>query len=165
RARKMSNYKIRLLEKQRLRFSYWISEKQFRRYAKKAFGQPGNTGENLLRLLERRLDNAVYRFGFAPTILSARQMISHGHILVNGSKMDKPSYMVRQADLVSVREGSKRLPLVEEGVARSQARPQLSYFEFDRKNLRGTLTEIPSREQIPLAINEALVVEYYAKYI
>lgn len=163
--RKTSDYKIRLMEKQKLRFSYWVSEKQFRKYVKRAFGESGITGENLLRLLERRLDNVVYRLGFAPTIPAARQLIAHGHITVNGSKVDKPSYSVRKGDAISVKEASQKMHLVEEGMVRSQTRPKLSYFEVDQKNLRGTLTEIPSREQIPLPINESLVVEYYAKYI
>ena len=163
--RKMSDYKIRLMEKQKLRYSYWVSEKQFRKYVKRAFGESGITGENLLRLLERRLDNVVYRLGFSPTIPAARQLVAHGHIMVNGRKVDKPSYSVRKGDAISVKEASKRMHLLEEGMMRSQARPMLSYFEVDQKNLRGTLTEIPSREQIPLPINETLVVEYYAKYI
>ncbi len=163
--RKMSDYKIRLMEKQKLRYSYWVSEKQFRRYVKRAFGESGITGENLLRLLERRLDNVVYRLGFSPTIPAARQLVAHGHIMVNGRKVDKPSYSVRKGDAISVKEASKGMHLLEEGMMRSQARPMPSYFEVDQKNLRGTLTEIPSREQIPLPINESLVVEYYAKYI
>lgn len=164
-ARKMSDYKIHLMEKQKLRFSYWLSERQMRGYVKKAFSESGNTGENLLRILERRLDNVVYRSGFAPTVPSARQMVVHGHIQVNGRKVDRPSYTIRKKDVISVEEESKKMPLLEEGMVRAQARPKLSYLDVDEKNLRGTLTEIPSREQIPLTINGGLVVEYYAKYI
>ena len=92
--KKMSDYKTRLLEKQKLRFAYWVSERQFRGYVKRAFKTPGVTGENLLQLLERRLDNLVYRLGFAPTIPAARQLVAHGHVTVNGRKMDRPSYLV-----------------------------------------------------------------------
>ena len=164
-ARKMSDYKIQLMEKQKLRFSYWVSEKQIRSYVKNAFSESGNTGENLLRILERRLDNLVYRLGFAPTIPSARQMVVHGHILVNGRKVDRPSQAIGKKDVISVEDKSKKMPLLEEGMVRAQARPKLSYLDVDEKNLHGTLTEIPSRSQIPLAINGGLVVEYYAKYI
>ena len=91
----MSDYKKRLLEKQKLRFSYWVSEKQFRNYVKEAFKKPGIPGETLISLLERRLDNVVYRLGFAPTLLAARQLVVHGHVLVNGRKVDRPSYALR----------------------------------------------------------------------
>ncbi len=164
-ARKMSDYKIHLLEKQKLRFSYWISERQMRGYAKRAFRESGNTGENLLRTLERRLDNIVYRSGFAPNVSSARQMVVHGHIMVNGRKVDRPAYLIRKNDVISVGEKSKKMPLLEEGMVRALARPKLTYLDVDEENLSGTLTEIPSRAQIPLAINGGLVVEYYAKYI
>ena len=113
--RRVSEYKKRLLEKQKLRFSYWVSEKQFRNYVRKAFGKPGVSGENLLSLLERRLDNIVYRLGFAPTLLAARQMVVHGHILVNGRKVNRPSYLLREGDVVSLKEKSKKMSLVEEG--------------------------------------------------
>lgn len=163
--RKMSDYKTRLLEKQKLKYSYWVSEGQFRSYVKKATRTPGITGENLLRLLERRLDSMVHRLGFVPSILAARQMIVHGHIMVDGTRVDRPSYSVRIEEVISVKEASKKMPLVQEGLVRSLARPELSYIEVDKKNLRGALIEIPKREEIPLAIEEGLVVEYYAKYI
>lgn len=162
---KMSDYKIRLLEKQKLRYSYWVSERQFRRYVKRAFSQHGIAGENLLRLLERRLDNLVYRLGFAPSIPAARQLVVHGHIFVNGEKVDRPSYSVRAGEVISVKESSKKMPLVQEALVRSQARPELSYVKVDKKNLLGSLIAIPSREEIPLPLDEGLVVEYYAKYI
>ena len=161
----MSDYKTRLLEKQKLKYSYWVSERQFRGYVKKATRTPGITGENLLRLLERRLDSMVHRLGFVPSILAARQMIVHGHIMVDGTRVDRPSYSVRIEEVISVKEPSKKMSLVQEGLVRSLARPELSYIEVDKKNLRGALIEIPKREEIPLAIEEGLVVEYYAKYI
>ena len=163
--RKMSDYKKRMIEKQRLRFSYWVSEKQFRNYVKEAFKKPGIPGETLVSLLERRLDNVVYRLGFTPTLLAARQLVVHGHVLVNGRKVDRPSNALRPGEVVSLREKSKKMLIVEEGLARSPARPVLPYLEVDRENLKGTLTSIPERAQIPLEINEALIMEHYTRYI
>ena len=163
--RKMSDYKKRLLEKQKLRFSYWVSEKQFRNYVKEAFKKPGIPGETLLSLLERRLENLVYRLGFTPTLLAARQLVLHGHVLVNGRKVDRPSYTLRPGEMVSLKEGTKKLPIVEEGLAKSTARPLLPYLQMDRENLKGTLTSIPERGQVPLEINEALIMEHYTRYI
>jgi small subunit ribosomal protein S4 len=163
--RRISEYKKRLLEKQKLRFSYWVSEKQFRNYVRKAFSKPGISGENLLSLLERRLDNIVYRLGFAPTLLAARQLVLHGHILVNGRKVDRPSYLLREGEVVCVKEKSKKMLVVEEGLARSRARPELPYLQVDKANLTGTLTSVPERAQIPLEINEALIMEHYSRYI
>ena len=163
--RKVSDYKKRLLEKQKLRFSYWISEKQLRNYVKEAFKKPGVPGETLVSLLERRLDNVAYRLGFAPSLPAGRQMVVHGHILVNGRKVDRPSYILRAGDVVSIKEKSRKMLLVEEGLARSPARPVLPYLAMDRENLRGTLTSIPEKAQIPLEINEALIMEHYTRYI
>jgi len=161
----MNDYKKRLIEKQRLRFSYWVSEKQFRNYVKEAFQKPGIPGKTLLSLLERRLDNMVYRLGFAPTLLTARQLVVHGHVLVNGRKVDRPSYALRVGDIVSLREKSKKMLPVEEGLARSPARPLLPYLEVDRENLKGRLTSIPERDQIPLEVNEGLIIEHYTRYL
>jgi small subunit ribosomal protein S4 len=161
----MSDYKMRLLEKQKLRYSYWVSERQFRRYVKKAIRKRGVSGENLLQLLERRLDTLVYRLGFAPSILAARQLVVHGHILVEGNKVDRPSYGVKPGAVVTLKEGSKKIPLVQDALVRSQARPELSYVQLDKSKLQGSLSAIPKREEIPLPIDEGLVVEYYAKYI
>jgi len=163
--RKMSDYKKRLLEKQKLRFSYWVSEKQFRNYVKEAFKKPGIPGETLISLLERRLDNVVYRLGFAPTLLAARQLVVHGHVLVNGRKVDRPSYVLRPGETLSLKEKSRKMLLVEEGLARSPARPVLSYIQVDRENLKGMLTSIPERNQIPLEIDEALIMEHYTRYL
>ncbi len=163
--RKLSDFKKRLIEKQKLRFFYWISEKQFRNYVKEAFSKPGVPGKILISLLERRLDTIVYRLGFAPTMLSARQMVFHGHILVNGRRVDRPSYSLREGEVVSVKEESKKMDLVAEGLARSTARPPLLYLEVDKDNLKGKLTSIPERAQIPLEINEGMVMEHYTRYI
>jgi len=163
--RKMSDYKKRLLEKQKLRFSYWVSEKQLRNYVKEAFKKPGIPGETLISLLERRLDNVVYRLGFAPTLLAARQLVVHGHVLVNGRKVDRPSYTLKPGETLSLKEKSGKMLLVEEGLARSPARPVLPYIQLDRENLKGILTSVPERAQIPLQINEALIMEHYTRYI
>ena len=119
--RKVSEFKKRLIEKQKLRFSYWVSEKQFRNYVKEAFKKPGIPGETLLSLLERRLDNVVYRLGFAPTLMAGRQLVVHGHVLVNGRKVDRPSYPLRPGEMVELKQKSKKMALVEEGLARSPA--------------------------------------------
>ncbi len=163
--RKASDFKKRLVEKQRLRFFYWISEKQFRNYVKEAFQKPGIPGEILVSLLERRLDTIIYRLGFAPTLLAGRQMVVHGHVLVNGRGVDRPSYLLREGEVVSIKEKSKKMDLVQEGLSKSAARPPLLYLEVDRENLKGRLTSIPERAQIPLEINEGMVMEHYTRYI
>jgi small subunit ribosomal protein S4 len=163
--RKVSDFKRHLLEKQKLRYSYWVSERQFRNYVKEAFRERGISGENLLSLLERRLDNIVYRLGFAPTLHAARQIVTHGHILVNGRRASIPSYILKEGDEISVREKSKKMLLIEEGVARSQSRPTVPYVEVDRENMKGRLVSVPERAQIPVEINEGLVMEHYTKYI
>ena len=163
--RKMNDYKLRLIEKQRLRYSYWIPERQFRNYVEEAYKKRGIPGETLVSLLERRLDNIVYRLGFAPTVPAARQLVVHGHVVVTGRKVDSPSYLLTEGDTVSLREKSKKLPLVEDALARSLSRPALPYLQVDKENLKGTLTAIPERDQIPLEINEGLVMEHYTKYL
>lgn len=163
--RKISEFKKRLIEKQKLRFSYWVSERQFRNYVKEAFNKSGSPGETLMRLLERRLDNIVYRLGFAPTLISARQLVTHGHVLVNGRKVDRPSYEVRPGEMVELKEKSKKMTLVREGIAKSPARPVFPYLEVDKENLKGKLLSIPERAQIPLQINEALIMEHYTRYL
>ena len=163
--RKVSEFKKRLVEKQRLRFSYWVSEKQFRNYVKEAFKKPAIPGETLMSLLERRLDNVIYRLGFAPTLLSARQLVVHGHVQVDGRKVDRPSYALRPGEVVELKEKSKKLVIVEEGLARSPARPIFPYLEVDKENMKGKLSSVPERTQIPLEINEALIMEHYTRYM
>jgi small subunit ribosomal protein S4 len=148
-----------------LKFSYWLSEKQFRGYLEKAMKQPGVAGENLIRLLERRLDNLVYRMGFAPTRLAARQLLVHGHILVNNHKVTAPSYQTRPGDIISVKEGSGATSIVHEGLERSASRPKIPYIDVDKTRLQGRLTSLPQRDKIPVDLDENLVVEYYAKYL
>jgi small subunit ribosomal protein S4 len=163
--RKMSDFKKRLVEKQKLRFSYWLNETQFRNYVKEASKKPGVAGETLLSLLERRLDTVVYRLGFAPTLLASRQLVTHGHVRVNDRRVSIPSYLVKERDEISLLEPSKKMALVEEGLAKSRARPMPSYIALDKDNLKGALTSIPTRDQIPLDINEALIMEHYTKYL
>jgi len=150
------------MEKQKLRFSYWVSERQLIRYMKKAKSMPGLPGENLLKILECRLDNVVYRLGFAPTLPAARQLVNHGHVLVNGRKVDIPSYIVKEGDEITLKEKSKNILPVQQGLERRLSRPPLPYVELDENNLVGKLLHQPSREEIPLKINEGLIIEYYA---
>ncbi len=163
--RKTSDFKKHLVEKQKLQFYYWLNERQFRNYVKKAARKQGVAGETLLGLLERRLDNMVFRLGFAPTRPAARQLVTHGHILINNHRTNIPSYLVRRGEEISLAEKSRKLSLVEEGMAKGRARPMPSYIAFDQDHWKGTLTSIPTREQIPLEINEGLVMEHYTKYI
>ncbi len=163
--RKSNDYKVRLLEKQRLRYSYWIPEKQFRNYVEEAFTKPGVPGETLVKMLERRLDNLVYRVGFAPTILAARQFVVHGHVMVNGRPVDRPSYLLKKGDTIALKEKSRKLPVVEDAVAKSQSRPAPGYLQVDKENLTATLSSLPDRDQIPVQVNEKLVMEHYTKYL
>jgi small subunit ribosomal protein S4 len=159
---KLSDYAIRLREKQKLRSHYGVSEKQFRSYMKRAKRAGGNTGDSLLLLLESRLDNVVYRLGFARTIRAARQLVNHGHVDVNGRRVDIPSYQLRQGDTVQIRTQSK----VRERVLAEAQGPVLlalpSYLERHEAELKGVFKSPPEHGDCPLAINEALVVELYA---
>jgi small subunit ribosomal protein S4 len=111
------------------------------------------------------LDNVVHRLGFAPTLLSARQLVLHGHVLVNGRKVDHPSYTLRPGETLSLKEKTKKMLLVEEGLVRSPARPVVPYIQVEKENFKGMLTSVPERSQIPLEINEALIMEHYTRYL
>ena len=157
-----SDYLIQLREKQKLRTMYGVLEKQFRRYYELAARQPGVTGENLMRLLETRLDNVVWRSGLASTRPQARQLVNHGHFEVNGSKVDVPSYRVRQGDVVTVKEKSKDLLVVQHSVdTLGNAIPE--WLDVDHTARKITIRDLPSRAQIDTAINETLIVELYSK--
>jgi small subunit ribosomal protein S4 len=159
---KLSEYGLQLAEKQKLRFTYGISERQFRNLFVQATKiKEGTLGFNFMVLLERRLDNVVYRLGLATTRRQARQFVNHGHILVNGSRVDIPSYRVNTGDVISVREKSLKVPAILEAVEATLGRP--SFITFDADKLEGTLTRLPERDEINPEINEALVVEYYNK--
>jgi small subunit ribosomal protein S4 len=157
-----SQYQIQLREKQKLRFTYGVLERQFRRYYEKAARQKGITGDNLLRLLETRLDNVVYRSGFARTRPQARQLVNHAHFLVNGKKVDIPSYQVRQGDVITMRERSLELFPVQQAVD-TVDRPQPEWLDVDASGRKVTVTMLPSRQQIDTQIQEQLVVELYSK--
>ncbi len=160
--RKLSEYGIQLLEKQRLRNYYNVLEKQFVRYVDAAMKSTEATGPALLNLLELRLDNMVYRMGFATSIRQARQMVNHGHFLVNGSKIDIPSYGLDVGDVIELREKSRKTEMFIDNFSNLQASP-LEYISKDVENYKATLLREPQREELPIEINEQLIVEYYSK--
>ena len=156
---KASEYGIQLNEKQKVKFMYGLTEKQFKRLFQKASKMKGVHGENFLRLLEARLDNVVYRMGMAPTRRASRQLVNHGHILVNGSKVDIPSYEVMPGDVISVKEKSLEHPVIKNSIeANATVAP---FVEFDSKKLTGTFVRYPERSELSAEINEALIVEFY----
>jgi small subunit ribosomal protein S4 len=159
--RKVSEYGVQLMEKQKAKYTYGILERQFRRLFDIASTMKGKTGENLLRLTESRLDNVVYRLGIAPTRAAARQFVSHRHIHVNGKTINIPSCLLRPGDIVSVREKSKSLEIVQDSVHRN--RSQYPWLEWDMNLLAGKFMAYPEREEIPENINEQLIVELYSK--
>ena len=161
RRRKKSEYAIQLAEKQKAKYLYGILERQFRNLFSKASRKDGITGENLLQLLESRLDNVVYRLGIAPTRRSARQLVSHKHITVNGNLVNIPSFNVKEGDMIAVREKSKSLSSIAESISRQSSR--FKWLEWDDKSLSGKLIMYPDRESIPENINEQLIVELYSK--
>jgi small subunit ribosomal protein S4 len=161
--KKRSEYAVRLEEKQKLRFNYGLSEKQLLRYVRKARRATGSTGQALLQLLEMRLDNTVFRMGMAPTIPGARQLVNHGHVLVNGRAVNIPSYQCRPGEVISVRdkEGSRRL--VQQNLEYPGLANMPSHLEFDKTKMTGRVNGVIEREWIALQINELLVVEYYSR--
>lgn len=158
---KQSEYSVQLLEKQKAKYTYGILEKQFRNLYKKASSKTGVTGEMLLQLCERRLDNTVYRMGISPTRSGARQLVSHRHITVNGGIVNIPSYSMRPGDVIEVREKSKALEAITDSVRSSSS--VYEWLEFNSDTLRGTFVAIPERTQIPENIKEQLIVELYSK--
>jgi small subunit ribosomal protein S4 len=161
---KLSEYGIRLREKQKVRRIYGVLERQFSRYFDQADRTKGRTGENLLGVLERRLDNVVYRMGFAGSRNEGRQTVLHKHVLVNGRRVNVPSYQVRVGDVITVREQARSHKRVEIALAASESRPQLSWIEVDKKNFTGTVKALPVREELnEPAIREQYVVEYYSR--
>lgn len=163
--KKRSEYAIRLEEKQKLRFNYGVSEKQLISYVKKARSSQGSTGQRLLELLEMRLDNTVFRLGMAGTIPGARQLVNHGHIMVNGRVVDIPSYQCRPGDVIGVKNQDKSRRLVETNMAYPGLANLPSHLEFDKNTLVGKVNGVVEREWIALSINELLVVEYYSRKV
>ena len=159
RKRRASTYGIQLKEKQKVRFMYGLNERQFVKTYKEAGKMQGIHGENLLKLLESRLDNLVYRLGFASTRRAARQLVNHGHITVNGKKVDIPSYRCKAGDVIALKEGSKDHKAVKEAL--SKAPKRVEFVTFNEKDNSGTFVRLPERSELNPEINEALIIEYY----
>ena len=160
---KVSDYGIRLREKQRVRRIYGIQESQFRAYFQEADRQKGVTGTNLLRLLERRLDNVVYRLGFAISRAQARQLVRHGHFLVNGRTVDIPSFLVKVGDEIQVSEKSKDVQPIKEAMEAIARKGIPDWLELDADNLKGKVKALPERHHITMPIKEQFIVEFYSK--
>lgn len=161
--RKVSEYGLQLKEKQKAKFIYGVLERQFRGYYDKAKKMPGVTGENLLSLLERRLDNVVFRLGLANTRRQARQLVRHGHFTVNGKRVDIPSALVREGDVIEVAEKSRASAFFKELKESSNALSAPAWLTADQANLTGTVTRFPHREEIDVPVNEQAIVELYSK--
>ena len=159
RRKKATEYGIQLTEKQKVRFMYGLNEKQFRRTFEKASKMKGIAGENFLKLLESRLDNLVYRMGLSTSRRGARQIVNHGHILVNGNKVDIPSYSCKPGDVISVRENSLEHKAIKNTIELNIKTP--AFVEFDNKKLTGTYLRLPERNELNAEINESLIVEFY----
>lgn len=160
---KVSDYGVQLREKQKIRRMYGLMEEQFRRYFEQALKQTGRTGETLVKTLERRLDNVVYRLGFAPSRKAARQLVRHGHFMVNNTVVDVPSYLLNPGDVVQVKERSKKLDIIHSSMKRMRDSAMLPWLSLDKAQMTGTFLNIPERADIPLNANEQLVVELYSK--
>ena len=158
---KPSNYGVQLTEKQKVRFMYGLTEKQFRKTFDRASKMKGVHGENFLRLLESRLDNLVYRIGFASTRRAARQLVNHGHITVNGKKVDIPSYSVKVGDVISVKETSKAHPAVKASLENKLNR--VEFVNYDENKMEATYVRLPERNELNMDINESLIVEFYSR--
>lgn len=161
--KKVSEYGTQLREKQKVKRIYGVNEKQFRIYYAKAARRGGVTGENLLQLLERRLDNVVYRLGMASSRVDARQLVRHGHFTVDGKKVNIPSFLVKEGNVVEIKEGSRKSPKFEAIAAAIAHRNPPSWLELDKENLVGRVAALPKREDVDLPINEQLIVELYSR--
>ncbi|MBO8129576.1 MAG: 30S ribosomal protein S4 [Peptococcaceae bacterium] len=160
---KITEYGLQLREKQKARRTYGVLERQFRRYYDKAARQPGITGENLLRLLERRLDNVVYRLGLGASRSEARQLVRHGHFTVNGRKVNIPSFQVRVGDVIGLKERSKSMPRIQELMERAAENTPPAWLEYDPDRAEGRVVDLPTRDQIDVPVKEQLIVELYSK--
>jgi len=161
--RRMSQYARQLREKQKLRFKYGIVETQFKRYYEKAEKMKGITGDELLRLLERRLDNVVWRLGFCSSRSQARQLVSHGHFLVRGQRVKTPSYLVKEGDIIEPDEKSKKLEVIKQNVQNLTGRIIPAWLEMDTKLLRGKVLRLPEKEELDQEVDVSLIVEYYSR--
>jgi small subunit ribosomal protein S4 len=161
---KMSEYALRLREKQKVRRIYGVLERQFRRYFAEANRKKGRTGEEMISLLERRLDSIVHRMGFAVTRAAARQLVLHKHVLVNGRRLNIPSYIVKSGDKVEIHESSRKVPDLLAAIAGAEKRPTVTWVETDRANFAGTVKTLPVRDELnEPVIREQYVVEYYSR--
>lgn len=160
---KLSEYGVQLREKQKVKRIYGVLEAQFRLYYQRASSQKGVTGENLLRMLESRLDNVLYRLGFAPSRRAARQLILHRHFQVNGRTVNIPSFLVKAGDQVTVREKSRKLTVIHEAMRRVKEDSMVNWLRVDKAKLQGEYLEAPKREDIPTPVQENLIVELYSK--
>ena len=163
RRKKVSEYGLQLNEKQKAKFMYGVSEKQFRRLFSDANRQEGNTGENLIALLEKRLDNVVYRMGFATTRNFARQLVTHGHILVDGKRVDIPSYRVKAGQKIEIREKSKNNVQIKRAIELTNQTGIVDWVDVDKDKLFGVFTRIPERSEVEIPVEERLIVELYSK--
>ncbi len=163
RRKKVSDYGLQLKEKQKVKQIYSVLEKQFKRYFHLAEKKKGVTGTNLLQLLECRLDSVAYRLGFASNRRQARQLITHGHFTVNDKRVTIPSFLVRAGDVIGLKEVSKKLVSVQDSIAKAEHRELPSWVELDTQSLKGKVLHIPSRDEIPLPVQEQLIIELYSK--
>jgi small subunit ribosomal protein S4 len=163
RRKKISEYGLQLNEKQKAKFMYGVSEKQFRNLFKEANRQEGNTGENLIALLESRLDNVVYRMGFATTRRFARQLVTHGHILVDGKRVNIPSYRVKPGQKIEIREKSKNNVQIKRAIELTNQTGIVDWVDVDKDKLFGIFTRIPERSEVEIPVEERLIVELYSK--
>ena len=160
---KLSNYGIQLQEKQKIKFMYGLLEKQFKLNFQKADKMEGETGTNMLQLLESRLDNVAYRFGFAPSRPAARQLVSHKHFLVNNRLVNIPSYIMKPGDVLEVRDKSKKMDIILDSMRRIKGDMNVSWLSIDKAKMRGTFVAVPNRDEMQLTVNEQLVVDLYSK--
>ncbi len=160
---KVSEYGQQLREKQKIKYFYGVLERQFRKFFKEANRQEGSTGENLIRLLERRLDNVIYRMGFATTRRFARQLVTHGHVLVNGKKVTIPSFLVKEGDRIEIKEKSKNNPQIKRAIELSAQTGIAPWVDVDKEKFIGVFTRMPERNEVNIPVEERLVVELYSK--
>lgn len=160
---KISEYGVQLREKQKVRRAYGLQERQFRNYFERALKQTGRTGETLVKTLERRFDNVVYRLGFAPSRKAARQLVLHRHFTVNNQIVDIPSFLVKPGDVIQVREGSRKMDVIHSSMKRMKDTSMFAWLSLDKASMTGTFLIVPERADIPLNANEQLIVELYSK--
>jgi len=160
---KISEYGLQLREKQKAKYLYGVSEKKFRAYFKEAVRRDGNTGENLITLIEQRLDNVVYRMGFATTRAFARQITTHGHILVDGKKVDIPSYVVKPGQKIEIKEKSKSNPQIVKAIELTNQTGIVEWVDVEKDKVFGIFTRVPTREEVVIPVEERLIVELYSK--